>query len=349
MALCSNPTPSHTLPADKCSEQHTDVCSNPTQSRTLLVLTGPTGVGKTELSLRLAEYLHCPIINADSRQIYREIPIGTAAPTAEEQQRVRHYFVGTHSLTEDYNAGQYERDVLQLLPDLFQENQVVILSGGSMLYIDAVCKGLDDIPTATAELRAHLRQAYEANGLAWLQEEVQRLDPAYWAEADKQNPQRLLHCLEVCQTAGVPYSTLRKQQTAARPFRIVKVGLTRPRAELYDRINRRVVQMMTAGLEEEARRVYPLRTQNSLQTVGYRELFAYFDGAYGKQEAVALIQQNSRHYAKRQLTWFRRDTEMHWLDLSRPADTTDTTNEQDTKRYETQMDTIMHWLRTDSL
>lgn len=288
--------------------------------KTLLVIVGPTGVGKTEVSLRVAEALGCPIVNADSRQVYREIPIGTAAPTAEEMARVKHYFVGCKSVAEDYNAGQYERDVMELLPRLFAEHETVVLTGGSMLYVDAVCKGLDDIPAVSAEVQQQVRGRYAEEGLAWLQQEVQRTDPAYWETVDRQNPQRLIHCLEVSLQAGVPYSTLRKGAVKARDFRIVKVGLTRPRAELYERINRRVEQMMTAGMEEEARTVYAYRRCNSLQTVGYRELFTYMGGEYDRARAVELIQQNSRHYAKRQLTWFRRDAEIRWIDLSGEPD-----------------------------
>lgn len=277
-------------------------------------------MGKTEVSLRVAEALGCPIVNADSRQVYREIPIGTAAPTAEETARVKHYFVGCKSVAEDYNAGQYERDVMALLPRLFAEHETVVLTGGSMLYVDAVCKGLDDIPTVSAEVQQQVRGRYVEEGLAWLQQEVQRTDPAYWETVDRQNPQRLIHCLEVSLQAGVPYSTLRRGAAKARDFRIVKVGLTRPRAELYERINRRVEQMMVAGMEEEARTVYAYKRCNSLQTVGYRELFAYMDGEYDRARAVELIQQNSRHYAKRQLTWFRRDVEIRWIDLSEEPD-----------------------------
>lgn len=284
--------------------------------KTLLVIVGPTGVGKTEVSLRVAEALGCPIVNADSRQVYREIPIGTAAPTAAEMARVAHYFVGCKSVAEDYNAGQYERDVMALLPRLFAEHETVVLTGGSMLYVDAVCKGLDEIPTVSAEVQQQVRGRYAEEGLAWLQEEVQRRDPAYWEKVDRQNPQRLIHCLEVSMQTGKPYSALRKGVAKTRDFRIVKVVLTRPREELYERINKRVEQMMAAGMEEEARAVYAYRKCNSLQTVGYRELFAYMDGEYDRARAVELIQQNSRRYAKRQLTWFRRDAEMRWVDLS---------------------------------
>lgn len=302
---------------------------------TLLVLTGPTGVGKTELSLRLAEHFACPIVSADSRQIFREIPIGTAAPTAAEQARVKHYFVGTKSVAEDYNAGQYERDALELLQTLFRQHSVVVLTGGSMLYIDAVCNGFDDMPSVSAELRGQVKSEYTAKGLAWLQSEVQRLDPSYWAEVDRQNPQRLLHCVEICRAAGKPFSSFRSRTHAARPFRIVKVGLARPREELYRRINLRVEQMMAQGLLEEARSVYPLRYRNSLQTVGYRELFACFDGQYTLPKAIEMIQQNSRHYAKRQMTWFNRDTTIHWLNAGLD--------------YETQLHIVIDWLRADGV
>ncbi len=302
---------------------------------TLLVLTGPTGVGKTELSLRLAEHWGCPIVSADSRQFFREIPIGTAAPTPAEQARVRHYFIGTKSVADDYNAGQYERDAIALLDTLFAQHRVVVLTGGSMMYIDAVCNGFDDIPTISEEVRAQARQDYETQGLTWLQQEVQRLDPAYWEEVDKQNPQRLLHCLEICRATGRTYSSLRQKRRAKRPFRILKIGLTRPREELYQRINLRVEQMMAQGLLEEAKSVYPFRAKNSLQTVGYRELFAYFDGQYTLEKAVEMIQQNSRHYAKRQMTWFNRDTAIHWINADLD--------------YETQLHTIIDWLCADSV
>ena len=291
---------------------------------TLLLIVGPTGVGKTELSLRVAEHFRSPILSCDSRQIYREIPIGTAAPTAEEQARVKHYFIATRDLEDDYNAGQYERDALALLDELFLTHDVVVMTGGSMLYADAVCNGLDDLPAVPAEIRDRVRKNYEQQGLAWLQTEVQRLDPDYWNEVDQANPARLMHCIELCLTTGKPYSSLLSRKTASlkeerkkplqpRPFRILKIGLERPRAELYERINARVLQMIDEGLEAEARAVYPKRQLNSLQTVGYREMFAYMDGEYDLSRAIELIQQNTRHYAKRQLTWFRRDDTIHWL------------------------------------
>ena len=287
--------------------------------KTLLLILGPTGVGKTELSLRVAEHLGCPIVSCDSRQVFREIPIGTAAPTAAEQARVKHYFIGTRSITEDYNAGQYERDAIALLDDLFKQHDVVVMTGGSMLYADAVCNGLDDLPSVPFSIRASVKREYEKWGLSWLQSEVQRLDPAYWEEVDRQNPARLAHCVELSLTTGKPYSSLLtkasgiRSKESERSFRIVKIGLERPRAELYARINERVKQMIADGLLDEAKRVYPQRRLTSLQTVGYKELFAYFDGEYDLNRAIELIQQNTRHYAKRQMTWFRRDEEIHWL------------------------------------
>ncbi len=298
----------------------------------LLVIIGPTGVGKTELTLRLAESLGSEIVNADSRQIYKEIPIGTAAPTKEEQARVRHWFVGTKSVTENYSAGDYERDCLEVLEKLGDR---AILSGGSMLYIDAVCNGLDDIPKVDEALRSQVRKDYEQKGLEWLQSEVQRLDPAYWAVVDRQNPQRLIHCVELSMGTGRPYSSYRKRDVKARNFEVVKVALERPREELYERINNRVDKMIADGLEEEAHAVYPLRQFNSLQTVGYREMFLYFDGEISREEAIRLIKQNSRHYAKRQMTWFGADKTIRWLDAKMD--------------YEKQMDTIIGWLRADSV
>lgn len=278
---------------------------------------GPTGVGKTDLSLALAERLGCPIVSADSRQVFRELPIGTAAPTGEEQARVEHWFVGNKSVSEDYNAGQYEAEVIPLITDYLSSHDTLLMVGGSMMYIDAVCKGFDDIPAVSAEVREEVRCEYAERGIGWLQQELQRLDPQYYAQADLQNPQRLMHAIEVSRTAGKPYSSFRKGEKKERPFRIVKVGLQRDRAELYDRINRRVTQMMAQGLLQEAEAVYPLRHKNSLNTVGYKELFRYFDGDQTLEQAVDMIRQNSRHYAKRQLTWFRQDNEIHWLDADK--------------------------------
>ena len=292
--------------------------------KTLVLILGPTGVGKTELSLRVAEHFGSPILSCDSRQIYRAIPIGTAAPTAEEQARVKHYFIATHELNEDYNAGQYERDAIALMEELFHAHDILVMTGGSMLYADAVSNGLDDLPAVPDEIRKEVTRLYQEKGLVWLQSEVQRLDPAYWNEVDRQNPARLIHCVELCLTTGKPYSSLLSKKPTAnnrqpitnRPFRILKIGLERPREELYDRINRRVEQMIADGLVEEAKAVWPMRHLNSLQTVGYKELFAHFDGEYDFARAIELIQQNSRHYAKRQMTWFRRDNTIHWLNAN---------------------------------
>lgn len=283
---------------------------------TLLLILGPTGVGKTELSLRIAERYQCPILNCDSRQVFRGIPVGTAAPTTEEQARVKHYFVATRDLEQDYNAGQYERDALALMEELFATHDVLVMTGGSMLYADAVCKGLDELPSVPATIRSEVQAQYEQQGLTWLQQEVQRLDPLYWTQVDQQNPARLAHCVEICLATGQPYSSLRTHTVKKRPFRIIKIGLDRARADLYARIDARVLQMVRDGLVEEARAVYPKRYLNSLQTVGYKELFAYFEGEYDLDRAIELIQQNTRHYAKRQMTWFRRDNEIHWLNAS---------------------------------
>lgn len=291
---------------------------------TLVVILGPTGVGKTELSLRLAEEYGCPIVSADSRQIYRDLPIGTAAPTPEELARVKHYFIGCKALTETYNAGQYARDCKRLLNDLFLQHERVIMVGGSMMYIDAVCKGLDDIPDVPETIRRELQCQYAEHGLTWLQQEVQQIDPVYWAEVDQQNPQRLMHCVEVTRVSGKPYSSFRKNSTltaAERGFEVEYRMVERPREELYQRINLRVHQMVQAGLLDEAKRAFqllqiPLTPRglntkellpNSINTVGYKELLPYFRGEYSLDRAIELIQQNSRHYAKRQMTWWRRD------------------------------------------
>ena len=301
--------------------------------KALLLILGPTGVGKTELSLRVAEHLGCPIVSCDSRQVFREIPVGTAAPTAEEQARVKHYFIGTRSIKDDYSAGQYERDVMELLDSLFASHDTILMTGGSMLYADAVCNGLDDLPNVPEAIRKQVKwdelRMTKEEWISWLQSEVKCLDPVYWEKVDRQNPARLAHCVELCLTTGKPYSSLLTKSAISnppspitrRPFRIVKTALERPREELYERINRRVEQMIADGLENEARNVYEWRNLPSLQTVGYREMFAYFDGEYSLERAVELIQQNSRHYAKRQMTWFRRDKEIKWLQANNAYET----------------------------
>ena len=280
---------------------------------TLFVLLGPTAVGKTELSLKIAEALGSPIINADSRQLYRDIPIGTAAPTAEQMQRVRHYFVGSLGLEEYYSAAVYEQQVIELLPALFSETPRVLLSGGSMLYIDAVCRGIDDIPTVNEETRTLMHQRLADEGLERLCNELRLLDPEYYRKADLRNTQRIVHALEICYQTGRPYSSFLSQQTKQRPFRIVKIGLLRPREELFSRINQRTLQMMDLGFEQEARRVYPLRHLNSLNTVGYKEMFRYISGEWSLPQTIEKIQRNTRVYAKKQMTWFQRDPDINWF------------------------------------
>lgn len=282
--------------------------------KTLFVVLGPTGVGKTEFCLRLAEYLHTPIINADSRQIFAELPIGTAAPTEEQRQRVPHYFVANHHIEDYYSAAQYEADVMQLLKeDIFPLHDVALLTGGSMMYIDAVCKGIDDIPTVRDDIRTWMKERLEKEGLDMLVDELQKLDPEHWAIVDKKNPRRVVHALEICHQTGKTYTSFRTAEKKKRPFNIIKIGLNRDRAELYERINQRVLMMMDEGLEEEARKVYPQRGLTALRTVGYKEMFSYFDGEIDREEAIRQIQSHSREYMRKQLTWFKRDEEIKWF------------------------------------
>ena len=281
--------------------------------KTLLVLLGPTGVGKTELSLQLAEHFQCPIINADSRQIYKDIEIGTAAPTAEELARVKHYFVHTLALDEYYSAAEFEKDVLNLLDDLFKEHDVVVLSGGSMMYIDAVTKGIDDIPTVDEETRVMLRERFEMEGLEPLLAELKLLDPQYYEIVDHRNHKRVVHALEICYMTGKTYTSFRTNTMKERPFNVVTFGLMREREHLFARINARVEQMMHDGLLDEVKRVYPLRHLNSLNTVGYKELFKVLDGEWELPMAVERIKKNTRVYAKKQMTWYKHDADIHWL------------------------------------
>ncbi len=282
--------------------------------KTLIVVLGPTGVGKTELSLSLAEHFATPIINADSRQIFAELPIGTAAPTAQQQQRVKHYFVGNHHIEDYYSAAQYEADVMRLLEEeIFKSHDVALLTGGSMMYIDAVCKGIDDIPTVRDDIRTWMKQRLADEGLETLVEELKEKDPEHWAIVDKKNPRRVVHALEICHQTGKTYTSFRTAAKKERPFRIIKIGLNRDRAEMYERINQRVLQMMEEGLEEEARIVYPKRGLTSLRTVGYKEMFAFFDGSIDREEAIRQIQSHSREYMRKQLTWFKRDPDIHWF------------------------------------
>lgn len=281
--------------------------------KTLLVIVGPTGVGKTELSLRAAEYFSTSILNADSRQLYRDIPIGTAAPTAEDLSRVPHHFVGTLNLDDYYSAARYESEAMSLLERLFAVRDIVVLSGGSMLYVDAVCQGIDDIPTISDSVRQRMRERYENEGLETLAAELERLDPAYFAQCDIRNPKRVIHALEICHMTGRTYTSFRVRKVKERPFRIIKIGLCRERGELFDRIGRRTDQMLSAGLLDEARRVLPHRDCNSLNTVGYKELFKYLDGEWTLDFALEKIKRNTRVYAKKQMTWFKKDPEIAWF------------------------------------
>lgn len=307
--------------------------------KTLLVLTGPTGIGKTELSLQLAEHFGCPILNCDSRQLYRGIEIGTASPTPEEQARVKHYFVGTLALEDYYSAAEFEKDALTLLEELFKTYDTVVMSGGSMMYIDAVCKGIDDIPTVDISTRQQLQDELESRGLEPLLQELQQLDPEYYSIVDQKNTRRIVHALEICRMTGKTFTSFRTRTTTQRPFRIVKVGLERPRKELFARINLRVDQMMRDGLLEEAKKHFAQRHLNSLNTVGYKELFTWIEGQQEGQtqdylrsstdkdtytprpkglllsldEAVERIKKNTRVYAKKQMTWFAKDPDICWF------------------------------------
>lgn len=286
-------------------------------NNTLVVLLGPTAVGKTELSIRLAKLLSCDIISADSRQIYQDIDIGTAKPTKEEQEAVKHHFIDILPLTEYYSAAQYESDVLNLLEQQFQKNDFALMVGGSMMYIDAVTKGIDDIPTIEDETREMMRQKFETEGLDALSAELKLLDPEYYELVDKKNHKRIVHALEICYQTGHTYTSFRKNQTKERPFRIVKVGLRRERENLFSRINARVDQMMKQGLMDEVRKVYPLRELNALNTVGYKELFKVLDGEWELRMAVERMKKNTRVYAKKQMTWFAHDEEIHWIDVDK--------------------------------
>jgi len=280
---------------------------------TLLVLLGPTGVGKTNISLRLAEKYACPIVSSDSRQFYKELKIGTATPTDEELKRAKHYFIGSHSIFDEYNAGQYEQDAIQLLDELFQNQKVVMLVGGSMMYIDSICNGMDNIPNVDAETRAYWQKQYADFGLEFIQNELKKLDPKHFEEVDLQNPKRIIHALEICSMTGKPYSDLRTGQKKKRNFNILKIGLNRPRPELYERINSRVDEMIENGLLKETEEFYKCKDLNTLNTVGYKELYEFMDGKWSLDFAINMIKQDSRRYAKRQMTWFNRDKEIHWF------------------------------------
>lgn len=283
---------------------------------TLIVITGPTAVGKTSLTLELAQHYDIPVINADSRQIYRELKIGTASPTEEQLRQAHHYFVGTKSIHDYYNASMYEQDVMDLLNKLFSTSPIQILSGGSMMYIDAVCNGIDDIPTIRDDIREEMKRRYQEEGLEALCEDLRRLDPAHYEVVDRKNYRRVIHALEICYQTGLTYTSFRTQQKRERPFRIVKIGLNCEREALYNRINQRVDLMMQQGLLQEAESLYEYKHLNALNTVGYKELFNYMEGRWSQEEAIERIKGNTRRYARKQLTWYKRDEQMTWFQPS---------------------------------
>lgn len=281
--------------------------------KTLIVITGPTAVGKTALCLDIAKYFDIPIINADSRQIFRELKIGTARPTEKQMREVKHYFVGMLGLEDYYSASLFEQQVLELLGQQFQTRDYALMAGGSMMYIDAVCDGIDDIPTIDEATRDLMKRRLSEEGLERLCEELKTLDPDYYDIVDRQNPRRVVHALEICTMTGKTYTSFRKREKRERPFGIMKIGLNRPREELYERINQRVDQMMADGLLDEVRSLYPQRHLNALNTVGYKELFDYIDGRWPLEEAVERIKGNTRRYARKQLTWYKKDDHIHWF------------------------------------
>lgn len=283
------------------------------QKNNLIVLIGPTAVGKTETSFAIASYYGCPIISADSRQMYKGMQIGTAMPTQEELERHKHYFVGNLSPGDYYSAARYEEEVMKLLEEEFPHHPTMLLSGGSMMYIDAVCNGIDDIPTVDSETRAMILEKYEKEGLDSLAAELRLLDPKYYTEADIKNPKRVMHALEICYMTGKPYSSFRRKEKKERPFNIIKVGLRREREELYDRINRRVDAMIEQGLVEEAKGFMNLKEHNSLNTVGYKEIFKYLDNEWTLPFAIEKIKQNTRIYSRKQTTWYRKDEDIEWF------------------------------------
>jgi tRNA dimethylallyltransferase len=281
--------------------------------KTLFVLLGATGTGKTDLSIDIAQLIGSPVISADSRQIYKEIPVGTAAPSKEQLEKVKHYFIGTHSLTDYYSASLFEEDAISIISELHENQPSLLMSGGSMMYIDAVCKGIDDMPTVTEEIRKTVWEQYENQGLASILDELEKSDPTHYKEVDKMNYRRVIHAVEMCRQTGLPYSSFRKNKIKQRPFKIIKTGLVRERSDLFDRIDKRVDSMIENGMIDEAKNVYPLRHLNSLNTVGFKELFKYFDGIYALDEAIEKIKSNTHVYARKQMTWFKKDTDITWF------------------------------------
>ncbi len=284
-----------------------------TSSKTLIVIVGPTAVGKTDLAIRIAEYFQTEIISADSRQIYKELEIGTAKPTPAELARVGHHFINTRSITEEYDAGTYSKEARQKIDQLFLAHDWLVMCGGSGLYVKGVLEGFDDLPDVAPEVRHRIIIEYDQKGLAWLQEEVFLNDPDYFAMVDRQNPQRLMRALEVIRSTGKPFSGYRKKEKIDLPFNVIKIGLELAKEELYKRIDDRMDVMIERGLFEEAKRFFAFRNHNSLQTVGYQETYGFFEGVYDRDEAIRLMKRNSRRYAKRQMTWFKRDGEIKWF------------------------------------
>lgn len=291
------------------------------QDCTLIVITGPTGSGKSALAIKIAQELGCDIISADSRQIYRHIPIGTAAPTPEQLAAVKHYFVGSLELEDYYSAAKFEEDVLELLPQLWSSNKYAVMCGGSMMYVDAVCYGIDELPVISPGVREEAYALFAAGGIEALRERLKQLDPVWYDTVDKNNPKRMIHAIEVCMEAGVPYSSLCTGRRCKRPWRIVKMAIDMPRENLFARINDRVAAMIKSGWEKEAREVYHLKHLNSLNTVGFKELFAMMDGVMDRDTALARIAKNTRVYAKKQLTWLKKDNDVIWLPFNNAFDT----------------------------
>lgn len=282
--------------------------------KTLIVVVGPTGIGKSDLSIQIAQHFHTEIISADSRQVYKELEIGTAVPPAEDLAKVKHHLIHHRSIHEYYSAAVFEKEALQVIENCFTDKDNLVMTGGSMMYIDALCNGIDDIPDADPEIRVQLVHEYKQKGLDHMRLQLKQLDPVYYDQVDLKNPKRILHALEICLSSGRAYSSMRTASIKQRPFNIIKIGLNKGRELLYDRINKRVDKMLELGLEAEAQSVFEYHHLNSLNTVGYKELFAYFEGEITREEAIDLIKRNSRRYAKKQLSWFRRDTEINWFD-----------------------------------
>jgi tRNA dimethylallyltransferase len=287
-------------------------------AKTLIIVTGPTAIGKTRIAIETAKFFHTEIVSADSRQIYRELSIGTAVPSPEELAEIKHHFIHSHSILENYNASRYETEAIGLLENLFNIYDAVVMTGGSMLYIDAVCSGIDTMPDVDTELRDNLKTRLKEEGIESLRLQLKKLDPVYYSRVDLKNPARIVHALEISLMTGKPYSSFRTSPKKERPFTIIKIGLDCGRTELHRRINRRVDQMLEAGLEDEARKVYPLKNLNALNTVGYREFFASFSGEISKEKAIERIKRNTRRYARKQLTWFRKDPEINWFHPDEP-------------------------------